>query len=105
MDVPQIQSKIDPADIPLDRLAGDTRITEQQKIGEAGRQFEAILLRQILTAAQKTTFKSRYTDDSMAGSIYRDMTVKQLADSMSRGGGIGLAKALNKQLTKQLTGQ
>jgi flagellar protein FlgJ len=89
----------------LDRLAGDTRLTDQQKVGEAGRQFEAILLRQILTAAQKTTFKSKYTDDSTASSVYRDMTVKQLADSMSRGGGLGLAKALNKQLAKQLTGQ
>jgi flagellar protein FlgJ len=105
MDVSLIQSKINPADVPLDRLAGDTRLTDQQKVGEAGRQFEAILLRQILTAAQKTTFKSKYTDDSTASSVYRDMTVKQLADSMSRGGGLGLAKALNKQLAKQLTGQ
>ena len=105
MDVSKIKSNINPADVPLDRLAGDSRLTEQQKIGEAGRQFEAILLRQILTAAQKTTFKSKYTDDSTASSIYRDMTAKQLADSMTRGGGIGLAKMLNKQLTKQLTGQ
>ena len=105
MDVSQIQSKINPADVPLERLAGDARLTEQQKIGEAGRQFEAILLRQVLTEAQKTTIKSKYSDDSMANSIYRDMTVKQLADSMSRAGGIGLARALNKQLTKQLTGQ
>jgi Rod binding domain-containing protein len=33
------------------------------------------------------------------------MTVKQLADSMSRAGGLGLARTLNTQLTKQLTGQ
>ena len=105
MDVTSIQSKVNASDVPLDRLAGDKALTEEQKIGETSRQFEAILLRQILTEAQKPTFKSKYTDDSTTASIYRDMTVKQLADSMSRGGGIGLAKGLNQELTRQLTGQ
>jgi flagellar protein FlgJ len=105
MDISSIQPKVDAADIPLERLAGNTSLTEKQKMGEAGRQFEAVLLRQILSEAQKPTFKSKYTDDSTASSIYRDMTVKQLADSMSRAGGLGLARTLNTQLTKQLTGQ
>jgi len=105
MYVSSIPSKVDPADVPLERLAGDNSLTAQQKVEEAGRQFEAILLRQILSEAQKTTFKSKYTDDSTTSSIYRDMTVRQLADSMTRAGGLGLAKALNKELTKQLTGQ
>jgi len=105
MDISSIQPKVDAADIPLERLAGNTSLTEKQQMGEAGRQFEAVLLRQILSEAQKPTFKSKYTDDSTASSIYRDMTVKQLADSMSRAGGLGLARTLNTQLTKQLTGQ
>ena len=104
MDVSSIQPKVDPANVPLERLAGNTSVTEEQKIEEAGRQFEAILLRQILSEAQKPTFKSKYTNDSTTSSIYRDMTVKQLADNMSRAGGLGLAKTLNKQLTKQVTG-
>ena len=105
MDISLIQSKVNPADVPLDRLAGNKTLTQEQKIGEASRQFEAILLRQILTEAQKTTIKSKYSDESAATSIYRDMTVKQLAESISRGGGLGLAKTLNQELTKQLTGQ
>ncbi|HVM59903.1 MAG TPA: rod-binding protein [Verrucomicrobiae bacterium] len=105
MDISSVQSKVNPADVPVERLANNHALTEEQKIGEAGRQFEAILLRQILTEAQKTTIKSKYSDESTATSIYRDMTVRQLADSISRGGGLGLAKALNEELTKQLTGQ
>ncbi|MGD1019057.1 MAG: rod-binding protein [Verrucomicrobiia bacterium] len=105
MDISSIQPKVDAADIPLEKLAGNTSLTEEEKMGEVGRQFEAVLLRQILSEAQKPTFKSKYTDDSTASSIYRDMTVKQLADSMSRAGGLGLARTLNTQLTKQLTGQ
>ena len=105
MDISSIQPKIDPGDVPLERLAGNTNLTEQQKVQEAGRQFEAVLLRQILAEAQKTQFKSKYTDNSTASSIYRDITVQQLADNMSRGGGLGLARTLDKELTKQLTGK
>jgi Rod binding domain-containing protein len=105
MNISALQPHVNPADIPLQNLAANPNLTEQEKIGEAGRQFEAALLRQILSEAQKPTFKSKYTDDSTASSIYRDMTVKQLADSMSHAGGLGLAQALNTQLTKQLTGK
>jgi flagellar protein FlgJ len=103
MNVTGIQPKVNAADIPLERLAGNASVTQQQKVEEAGRQFEAAMLRQILSEAQKTTFKSKYAgDNSTASSIYRDMTVTQLADSISRSGGLGLAKVLNKELTKQL---
>jgi Rod binding domain-containing protein len=103
MNISALQSHVNAADIPLQNLAANPNLTEQQKIGEAGRQFEAALLRQILAEAQKPTFKSKYTDDSTTSSIYRDMTVTQLADSMSRAGGLGLAQTLNTQLSKQLT--
>lgn len=105
MNVSALQPHVNAADIPLQNLAANPNLTEEEKIGEAGRQFEAALLRQILSEAQKPTFKSKYTDDSTASSIYRDMTVTQLADSMSRAGGLGLAETLNTQLTKQLTGK
>ena len=105
MNISSLQPYVNAADIPLEKLAANPNVTEQQKIQEAGRQFESILLRQILAEAQKPTFKSKYTDDSTVGSIYRDMTVAQLADGMSRAGGLGLAETLNSQLTKQLTGK
>jgi peptidoglycan hydrolase FlgJ len=105
MNVSALQPRVNAADIPIQNLAANPNLTEKQKIEEAGRQFEAVMLRQILSEAQKPTFKSKYTDDSTASSVYRDMTVTQLAESMSRAGGLGLAKTLNTQLTKQLAGQ
>jgi len=102
MDIPAIQPKVNAADIPLERLAGNSALSQQDKIAEVSRQFEAVLLRQILSEAQKTTFKSKYTDDSTASSVYRDLTVQQLADCMSKSGALGLAKSLSKELTRQL---
>lgn len=86
--------------VPLDRLAANPALSEQEKIAEASRQFEAVLLRQILTEAQKTHFKSKFTDDSFAGGVYRDLTTQHLADAMSRNGSFGLAQSLAQQLNR-----
>lgn len=102
MDIPAIQPHVNAADIPLEQLEGNSQLTEPQKVEELGRQFEAVLVRQILAEAQKTMFKSKYTDDSTTSSIYRDMTAQQLADQISRSGALGLGRTLSKELTKQL---
>ena len=90
------------ATVPLDELAGNPRLSEPEKIAEATRQFEAVLLRQILTEAQKPTFKSKYNEESTATGIYRDMSVEQIADAISRSGHLGLGQALRGQLQQQL---
>ncbi len=102
MEITSLQRPVNPADIPLDRLAENTAVSDKQKVEEVGRQFEAVLLRQILAEAQKTTFKSKYTNDSTASTIYRDLTIQQLADKISRSGALGLGREVNQELTKQL---
>jgi flagellar protein FlgJ len=101
MDVSAIQLHPDAADVPMERLAANSRLTEQEKIGEATRQFEALLLRQILRDTQKTVIPSEFSDDSTAASIYHDLVSEQLADSISKSGTFGLAKMLSRQLTCQ----
>ncbi len=86
----------------MEQLAGNSHLTEDQKVGEATRQFEAILLRQILQNTQKTVIQSKFADNSTAASIYHDLVTKQLSDSISKSGTFGLARTLQKQLTHQL---
>ena len=100
MNIPPLQHRIAASELPPERLAKSTAVSEQEKIAEASRQFEAILLRQILEATQKTVIKSKLSDNSTAGSIYRDMISNQLADSISKSGGFGLAKTFEHQLTR-----
>jgi len=102
MDVSSIQSNLNAADVPTEQLAGDSRLTEDQKIGEVARQFEAILLREILQDSQKTVIPSEFTDNSTASGIYQDMVSRELADSISKSGTMGLARMLKHQLTRQL---
>jgi peptidoglycan hydrolase FlgJ len=102
MDIPPIQRRVDAADISPEKLAGNSQLTEEQKLSEVARQFEAILLRQILESSQKPVIPSKFTDQSTAASIYRDQVTQQLADSISKSGTLGLARTLEHQLTGQL---
>ena len=99
MQVSPLQSKVDASHVSLESLAGNKALSQDQKIGEASRQFEAVLLRQFLSESQKPVINSEFTDNSNSAGIYQDMITTQLADSLSRGGGIGLAKTFERQLT------
>jgi flagellar protein FlgJ len=99
MQINALQPKIDASHVPLDSLAADKALSQDQKIGEASRQFEAVLLRQFLSESQKPVISSEFSDDSNEAGIYQDMVTNQLADCLSRNGGIGLAKTFERQLT------
>lgn len=108
MNLDAIQSKLPAAapaadmtsDVPMNELVGNKSLTEHQKIAEASRQFEAILLRQILSEAEKPVIKSEFTDNSTAAGIYQDFITNQLSESLSKSGAFGFAKVFDRQLDR-----
>lgn len=104
MNISPLPRAIKASDLPLDRLSANSQVCEAEKVAEVSRQFEAILLRQILQEAQKNTFHSPLQSNSVANSIYQDMIVQQLADGISKAGTLGLAQSFQHQLSQQLTG-
>src|ERR1044072_1689451 len=103
MEISSLQPKVIASDIAPEQLARNTSLTNDEKIAEASRQFEAVLLRQILKNSQKTVIHSKYTENSLSSSIYREQITSQLADSISKSGSFGLAKVFQQQLTKPET--
>lgn len=103
MELTALQSRVNATNLPLDQLADNRSLTETQKVAEAGRQFEAVLLRQILGEAMKPVFKSEFTGQSAQAGIYQDMIVNQMADNLTRSGGVGLAANLGRDLSRQLS--
>ena len=101
MRVPHSQSHVKVPDLPLEKLASNNQLSQTQKVAEVSRQFEAVLLRQILTEAQKPAFKSNVAGSSVSTSIYQDLFTQQLADQISRSGSVGLAKTLEAQMEHQ----
>jgi Rod binding domain-containing protein len=99
MNVASIQDRLPATSINPEALAGNSKLTEQQKIAEASRQFESMLLRQILAESQKPVIKSEFTDNSTAAGIYQDFITNQLADGLSKSGAFGFAKTIERQLS------
>jgi peptidoglycan hydrolase FlgJ len=100
MEITSLQRKVDASEIEPEQLAGNSQLSQREKIGEASRQFEAVLLRQILESTQKTVIKSKYADNSTSSAIYRDQVTSQLAQSISKSGAFGLAKVFEQQLNR-----
>ena len=95
---PQVKA----TNLPFDMVAKNTKLSETDKIKEASRQFEAVLLRQMLAESHKAMAGATDESESSTSGIYNDMINNQLADSISRSGAFGLARSLQTQLTTQL---
>jgi Rod binding domain-containing protein len=102
MEVTALHRPVRAADVQLDRLMNNPQLTGREKIGEVCRQFEAVLARQILGAAQKTHFASTMNPETFSGGVYQDLITNQLADSISRSGALGLARSLERELQHEL---
>jgi flagellar protein FlgJ len=89
--------------VPIEKLGGLENVSREEKVREAARQFEAVLLRQILGQARKPVFRSELNKETAASGIYQDMVTAQLAEAMSRGGTLGLARSLETQLSPAAT--
>jgi Rod binding domain-containing protein len=103
MTIPPVQSPVDTSNVPVEQLAGNKHLTQQQKIHEASREFEVIMLQQILSEMQKPVITSEFTDSSTAGDIYQSYATNAIAESMSKSGSFGFAKIFEQQLTPHPT--
>jgi Rod binding domain-containing protein len=91
--------------IPLEQLAANPHVPEAAKLKEICRQFEAVLLREILHDAQKTVIASGLTEESTTSDIYKDMVTERMADDISRTGAFGLAVSLEAEFARQALSQ
>jgi len=100
--IPSLEPRVRASELPLEMLAGNEHVAENDKAKEVARQFEAVLLRQILQSAHKTGLEGLTDEEGSASKdVYFDMMNYHLADTISRGGGLGLARALEAQLTRE----
>ena len=101
MEISPLNGKVQASAIPFEQLAGNPNVSQKDKINEACRQFEAILLRQVIGETRKTVIHTPGEDDSNEKDIYNDMINNELADNISRSGSFGLAKSLESRLVRQ----
>ena len=82
----------------IEKLADNKMLSESEKVDVASQQFEALMLRQIISAARKPVFQSSLIQPSASTSIYQDLVTHQLAESISKSGDFGLSQSLASRL-------
>ena len=86
----------------LTRLARQARENPDQAAREVAQQFESIFVGMVVKAMRSATPKdSVFNSDQMEA--YQDMFDKQLALDLSANGGLGLARIIEQQITKNST--
>lgn len=68
---------------------------------KATQNFEAVLLNMVLNAMWKTIPKSDLFEKSNSDQIYEGLMLSSLSEEMARNGGMGIAKVLYQQLSKE----
>lgn len=89
---------------PASGMAVKPGQTDREKLHTFAKQFEAVFLRQMLSAARKTSFSG----DGGAGDIsggqaletFRQLQDEHFAEATADGGTIGLAKLLEAQMAR-----
>ena len=82
----------------LAALRRDARRLEPGVLHQVARQFEALFLREVLSNVRAGALAQDVLGSDQLDT-YQEMFDAQLADSMARGGGLGLARLLEKQLS------
>ncbi len=91
----QVQRNV--ADISRTRISSvqTDKNSEQSKARDAANKFEALLIHNMLKGMRKTTMAENTTNQR---ALYDDMLDQNLADSMIKAGGLGIADQLMSQL-------
>lgn len=88
----------------LNDLKMQARTDQQNAIKQVAKQFESLFMNMMLKSMRDASMGDPIFDSNQS-LMYRDMFDRQLALSMSKGQGMGLADVLARQLTHQVPGQ
>jgi len=82
------------APVTAQPLLTDASARKAEKLHEATRDFESLLIKQLLSAAK--------VGGDSKGSGYADMAVDALATGIEKGGGLGLARRIEETIAHSL---
>src|SRR5690348_857888 len=96
MDPLQLKTDLNP--VRANPPAGKPQSKEQKKLYGACKDFESVMMGQVLKQMRQTVQTSDPLEQGQASKMYRDMLDDEMAKSMSKSGGFGLAQQMYNQL-------
>jgi len=74
-----------------------------EKIQKAAKDFEALLIGQMLKSVRESSFGGGWGTSDQSGDVALDMAEQQMAQLMASNGGLGLAQLISKGLESTVT--
>jgi flagellar protein FlgJ len=87
----------------LNDLKVQARTNQKMALKDVAKQFESLFMNMMLKSMRDASMGDPIFDSNQSG-MYRDMFDRQLALSLSKGQGMGLAEVLERQLSQQIPG-
>lgn len=85
--------------LPLKKTTNSADMKNEGALKKACKNFEAIILQQMLTAMRQSVPKSELLDSGFSQDMYQSMYDENLSQELANGRGIGLADTLYRQLS------
>lgn len=95
-------------DASISALTGPAELMQKKpsKIHDAAQQFEALMIGEMLKSVRESSSDGWLgSGDSDASDSAQSMAETQFASALASGGGIGLAKMIERNLTKEASAQ
>ena len=74
---------------------------DEKKLKQAGEDFEALFLNQLLQSLRRTVIKSRIMGDAPGKEVYQSLFDRELSKKMAHQGGLGLGKLLVQKVLEK----
>jgi Rod binding domain-containing protein len=102
MNIGAFQPGLRPAELTLEQVSTSSVISEQEKVAELARQFEGVMVKQMLREARQPMLDAAPEGGTSETRAYDEMVTDKMAEAITRGGGFGVASSLQAQLLRQM---
>ena len=75
-----------------------------EKLRKAAKEFEALLIGQMLKSVRESSFGGGWGSGDQAGEVALEMADQQVSQMLATNGGLGLARLITKGLEQRLAG-
>ena len=74
---------------------------DEKKLRQAGEDFEALFINQLLQGMRRTVFQSKVLGDAPGKEVYQSLFDRELSKKMAHQGGLGLGKILVQKVLEK----
>ena len=88
-------------DSALSSSVRNSASSEEEKLRQATKDFEALFIKQMLNSMRKTVDKSGLLDGGMGQEVFEDMLYDEYAKEMARTANLGISEMTFKELSTE----